>query len=364
MTIKCELIANSDSEHLQQIYTGFSLLHRQGFLELKQTIPGEFLQNKNQPNRWADYKFFNTKVIVNEKISVCYDMHDWDWIDEEVLRETDFYFKRSYDENSVSQLEEKQKVFPLGLNYPVSNSERDSFKLQRAAFYSGKEKIKTIVKGLRIDKFLGGKSKAEQLKNLEAYPDFNLEPKVLFMAKAWDPNLIEAKKQKEIVEAINETRAECVRVLRKEFGGRFFGGLEHDDYSKKNFKDALLPDGNLSNKRKYLEILKGFPICVATTGLNNSNGWKLGEYVALSKAIISEPLHYRVPGNFMKEKNYLEFAAPEELVESATRLFEDENLRLAMMTNNYRYYQGFVKPDALVLNSLSVVFRHAELEKA
>jgi hypothetical protein len=359
MTIKCEIIVSSDVEHLQQIYAGFSLLHRRGFLELKQTIPDEFLQNKNQPDRWTDYKFFNTKVVIDGKIRVCYDLHDWNWIDEEILRESDFYFKRSYDEKFISQLKEKDKVFPLGLNYQVSNSEKDAFRLQRTALYGGKEKIKNVLKGLRIDKFLGDREESEQLKNLESYPDFKQEPKVLFMARAWDPNVIEAKKQREIVEAINETRAECVKVLRKEFGKRFFGGLAHDDYSEKHFKDALLPDGNLSNKRKYLEILKNFPVCVATTGLNNSIGWKLGEYVALSKAIISEPLHFEVPGAFIKEKNYLEFTAPEELVKSATRLFEDKDLRFAIMTNNYRYYQGFVKPDALVLNSLSVVFRRA-----
>ncbi len=68
MKINCELIANSDVEHLQQIYTGFSILHGGGFLKLKQTIPNMFLQNKNDLNRWVDYKFFNAIVIVNENI--------------------------------------------------------------------------------------------------------------------------------------------------------------------------------------------------------------------------------------------------------------------------------------------------------
>ena len=198
---------------------------------------------------------------------------------------------------------------------------------------------------------------AEKLNNLEAYPDFTSEPKILFMARAWDTDLIENKAQKAAVEAINETRAECIRVLRKQFGRRFFGGLAHDDYAVKHFKDCLLPDGNLSNKQKYLEILKDFPICITTTGLNRSIGWKLGEYVALSKAIITEPLHFQVTGNFANEINYLEFFSPEELINTATRLIEDENLRSEMMINNYRYYQSYLKPDSLILNSLSIVFK-------
>ncbi len=61
MTVKCELIINSDVEHLRQIYTGFSLLHQKGFLQLKQTIPNEFLLDKTGPNRWVNYKFFQRK---------------------------------------------------------------------------------------------------------------------------------------------------------------------------------------------------------------------------------------------------------------------------------------------------------------
>ncbi len=360
MNLKCEIIANSDVEHLQQIYTGYSLLHQKGFLTLKQTIPTEFLQNKSEVNRWVDYKFFNTKVIVNEKIVVCYDLHDWNWIDEEILRESDFYFKRSYNEEYVSSLAEKDKVFRLGLNYPVSSSSRDFFKLGRAQFYRGKGKLKSIIKSLKIAESFGSTGEIEQINNLEAFPHFNLEPKIIFMAKAWDTSKIEAKSQKEEVEAINETRADCVRVLRKEFSNKFFGGLAHDDYSAKHFKDALLPDGNLSNKRKYLEVLKNFPICVATTGLNNSNGWKLGEYVALSKAVITEPLVFEVPGDFAVGRNYLEFTNADELANSAARLFEDKNLRAALMLNNYHYYQSFLRPDSLILNSLATVFQHSD----
>jgi hypothetical protein len=351
MKINCELIVSSDVGHLRQIYTGFSLLHRRNFLKLKQTIPTEFLRKKNDPKRWTDYKFFNTTAIINDKIRVCYDLHDWNWIDEEILREADFYFKRSYDENFVSQLKEREKVFPLGLNYQVSSGETDTFQLQRAAFYGGAEKLKAVVKALHK----GKRGELEQLSNLESLPDFTLPPKVLFTAQAWDPNLIENKTQKEAVEQLNESRAECVRRLRKEFGKNFFGGLTHKEYAVRHFKDCLLPDGNLTSKRAHLEMLKDFSICVTTVGLNGSNGWKLGEYVAFSKAIACEPLQYSVTGGFASGKNYLEFTQPESLVEAVTRLFEDKDLRLAMQLNNYRYYQSYVRPDALVLNSLAVV---------
>lgn len=361
MNLKCELIVNSDVEHLQQIYVGFSLLHQKGFLELSQTIPDEFRQNKNDSRRWVDYKFFNAKVIVNGKVSIYYDTHDWNKIDEKILGETDFYFKRSYDENYVSTLEEKQKVFPLGLNYMISNSTLDYFKVQRTKFYGGKQRLKTVIKEMQKPDTFGKKAEAEQINNLEALPDFGVEPKIIFMARVWNPQNIEDKKQKAAVEKINETRANCIRILKKEFGGRFFGGLEIDEFSSEKYKDCLLPNQKFSKKRKYLENLKTFPICVATTGLNNSTGWKFAEYVALSKAIITEPLFFQVPGNFESGKNYLEFTTPEKLLDAATQLFENKSLRNEIMINNYRYYQAFLRPDSLVLNTLSIVFQNSNL---
>jgi hypothetical protein len=351
--LACELIAYADGEHVQQIYTGFCLLHRRGVLNVKQTIPADCLLNKTDPDRWVPYRFSNVKVIVGNRTSVCYDMHDWSWIDPALLAEVDFYFKRSFDSEYVAQLRERHKVFPLGLNYPVFCAGPDGFRLQRSAFYAGRTRIKAVLKALYVDRFVA--SASERLNHLESYPDFAAEPRVLFMAKAWDTARIPDRTQKEAVEVLNDTRAQCVRRLRKELGRRFFGGLAHDAYSASRFKDALLPDARLADKRQYIEILRHHPICVATTGLNGSTGWKFGEYVALAKAIVTEPLRDVLPGNLAAGTHYLQFNTPDEVAAAAVRLVEDRDVRCAMMMNNYRYYRAFLRPDVLVLNSLAIV---------
>jgi hypothetical protein len=354
MKLVCEIEALSDVEHVKQIYAGFSLLHRAGYLDLRQVIPKEALENRSDPDRWTNYKFFNVKATLNGSVRVLYDLHDWNWIDEEILSQVDFYFKRGFDREYVADLKEGGKVFPLGLNYPVSTDHIDWFKLQRSRLYSGKDRIKAVAKALRLDRLGLGAGEAERLENLEGAPDFGAEPRILFMARLWDPGAIESKEQGDQVRAINEVRAECVRLLRKEFGQRFFGGLARDEFSLRHYTDCVLADTGLSNKRAYLKTLAGFPVCVATTGLSRSNGWKLAEYVAFSKAIITEPLVYEVPGDFSVGANYLEFLTPAGLAEAATRLFEDRALRSEMMTNNYRYYRDHVRPDAIVRNSLSL----------
>jgi hypothetical protein len=351
--LECELIAYSDSEHVQQIYTGFNLLHRQGVVSVKQTIPPDCLLNKTAADRWVDYQFSNVRAVIDGRTTVCYDVHDWNWIDERILGEVDFYFKRSFDPRHVSTLPERHKVFPLGLNYRVLSAEPDRFRFQRSAFYASQARVKAMLKSLKVDRLLRGQGDAERLDNLEAWPDFTAEPRVLFMARAWDTNHILDPRQRDVVHALNDMRAECVRWLRKELGSRFFGGLAHDPFASAHYRDVLLPDAGLANKRRYLALLKQYPICIATTGLNGSNGWKLGEYVAHSKAIVTEPLQHAVPGDFGSPGHFLEFTTPDGLLEATTRLIEDRELRCAMMMNNHRYYGAYVRPDALVLNSLA-----------
>jgi hypothetical protein len=347
--LRCKLIAGSDVEHLHQIYAGFAMLHRAGEIELSQQIPREACLNKDRPGRWNDYRFFNTTVVVNGSVRITYDTHDRAWIDPEILDASDLYFKRSYSPENATA-----KVRPLGLNMQVNDAARDMFRLRRSPMYGGADRVKTMLKALRLDAMLGT-SEVERLDNFEHGPNTKLEPRVLFMARLWDPKNIESKVQADAVEQMNASRAVSITKLRKELADKFFGGVAHDEYSRKYFPEALIADDSLSQKRKYLEKLKEFPICVATVGLNGSNGWKLAEYVAASKAIISEPLVYEVTGNFGPDRNYLEFTSPERLIEQAVKLVEDAELRNSMMQNNREYYLQYVRPDALVRRTLEIV---------
>lgn len=357
MKLRCKLIASSDVEHLHQIYAGFAMLHRAGEIDLTQVIPDAALANKGSGDRWTDYRFFNTSVIIEDKLKVTYDTHDRAWMDPEILADSDLYFKRSFLPSETSLLEGSEKVHPLGLNMQVNDASRDMFRLRRARMYPFAQRLKTMMKAVRVDNTLR-RPEPERLDMVEDVPREGLEPKVLFMARLWDPSRIESKIQSDAVRAMNESRAECITRLRKELGPRFLGGVSHDEYSRKYFPEALIEDASLSQKLNYLRLLKEFPICVATVGLNGSTGWKLAEYVAASKAIISEPLVYGVPGDFNAPKNYLEFRSTEELVENAVRLMDSRSVRSEMMHANRKYYLDHVRPDALVRNTLQIVSDH------
>jgi len=357
MTLSCKLVAVSDVEHLQQIYTGLSQLAHDGRIKLNQAVVT--LKNPEilARGKWTDYRYFNTFLEIDGRIKIVFDLHDWSYIDPEILAECDVYFKRSFDEAYVNGLSGGGKVFRLGLNFPVTSDRFDRFRVGRSSFYRGKERAAFLLKALSLDRFLH-RREAEKLQNLHSGPNVGLEPKILFMARLWDPGRLESRQQKQAVEELNASRAECVLRMRREFGDRFFGGVSHDDYSKKYFPEALLVDPDASVKRNYLQILKNYPICVATVGLNGSNGWKLAEYVANSKAILTEPLRYSVPGEFLDGSNFMTFASPDEMVSKAQHLIDNDELRIGMMQNNYRYYNEFVRPDSMVRYAIKTALRY------
>jgi hypothetical protein len=140
--------------------------------------------------------------------------------------------------------------------------------------------------------------------------------------------------------------------LKAALGERFTGGFAGNAFARKRYPDLIASD-SVTTQASYIALMRSHPICVATTGLHGSIGWKLAEYVAFSKAILTEKLLYNVPGDFGPNRNYLEFATPEGCATAAVNLVEDKDLRERLMVNNASYYRAFVRPDALVANALA-----------
>lgn len=334
--ISCEIFCNlRATHHLQQVYTGFVQLHKNRVIRLKQRMcrsPGVTT---------------GLKVLLNGTIPIYYDLHDSERIDTQSLEEVDFYFKRSF---IAEHARHSEKIHPLGLNYCVYHGRTDFFKLARDASYgSMPSRLKRVLKQVVWGCF-------PTPRELEAFPNLDQPARVLLMTQLWSPDKLTGPVEPP-AEEVNWMRVECIRLLRKEFGSRFFGGVMPDDFSRQHFADVVLPDRRLCERRTYLAILRQFPICVTTMGLHRSNGARLGEYVALSKAIVTEQLAFKVPGEFANDVNYLEFSTPEECVEATARLVNDRQLRHRVMTENFRYYHAFLKPDSLILSTLAVALR-------
>ena len=176
------------------------------------------------------------------------------------------------------------------------------------------------------------------------------------MARLWDPagetpgQLTEAMAEER--HAINESRAACIRLLRREFADRFFGGVAASEFTRREYADVVLDDPSLARKDAYLAFMKTFDIHISTMGLHGSTGWKFAEYIAASKVIVCEPLCYESSGGLADGVHYLSFTDADSCVENVHALLDD-TARAEMTARNHSYAESYLRPAAFVRTTLA-----------
>ena len=343
---KCDAVA--------RLISSFHLLEQDGVIELK------LIEDTGNPKRVPA-----AGVVEAEADGKCiaFDMGDR-WVlsrpeNVSYLSKVDAYFARDYSEHEsiVTPIvfQDNPKVMPYGFNYYSS--------------YYGNPVLKPSGKAALLKyhlRYLSGYARCFDPSYFEGHPDKKQKDiRILFMARLWDPSTIRLDSalpediilyrqyMKDELSSINRTRIAVMRMLKKEFGSAFFGGMIEDELTEKECPDLILPKA-MVRKKAYLNRMKQSDICIGTMGLHKSIGWKMGEYVAASRAIVSEPLYYSVPGNFLEGKNYLAFTSPEICCEQVASLYSNPDRLFKMKQENYNYYTEFLEPRKQLRNALTI----------
>ncbi len=349
--LSCELCCLSSTEHLEQLYTGFGLLARKGLIALRvRRAAGYSSRPYSAPILHVDLR---EQSVPGRKMRLTFDLEDHASLPPAArLDGTNVLFKRSYDPSVVGAARTPFRTLPLGLNYSVLDSE--GFGLRRALWARNPRDFTTMM--VRHSRWLSRVIPLQQSidacspSRFEGLPRLDGAPRILLMARVWDPDRNPALKAERL--EINAMRAECVRQLRKAFPSLFWGGLARDPHALKEYRDCVVPDDQISHKRSYVDLMHRSSICVATAGLRGSIGWKFAEDVAAAIAIVSEATRVSVPGTFGPPTNYLVFRDPQGCVECVGALVDSPARRFEMMRANVAYYHAFLRPDMLVWNAL------------
>jgi len=181
-------------------------------------------------------------------------------------------------------------------------------------------------------------------------------PRVLFMTRLWDPDEIppHAPHKRAERELMNMMRVGLVHALRREFGARFTGGICHSGFARRRYPDVLARDQSATRQMRFIALARQHPVCVTSMGLHGSTGFRMAEFLALSRAVVSEPLRYAVPGGLAPGKHYLQFDTTEQCVAQVAHLFDHPAEREEMMVRNWDYYQRWLRPDRLAWRVLAL----------
>lgn len=312
------------SHYINQYIYGFFMLRKLGLLKINKIIRDDAI-SKNL-----------LRAEINGK-KIVYDAEDGDHIERgffslEDYEWSNYYFKRSYTDKLAKLY---PKCFPLGLNYNLSPS------------YGIIDHFSKNVRRLR------GKGDIRHF-DLETSPSISKTPKILFTTGLWDPKEFNDQIIQEEVEIINHTRLMVLNVLKENFSHcSTFGVNGNSEFTRKLAKDFILPE-SFTRRSNFIKNIKKYDICITSSGLHGSTGWRFGEYVSSSRSIISEPLNYKLPGDFSCTKNYLSFNDESSLILSINSLLKDDQTRYKMMLDNNQYYENKVRPDQLILRTLEI----------
>ncbi|MBE6379737.1 MAG: hypothetical protein E7047_02270 [Lentisphaerae bacterium] len=299
--------------HFHQAIYGYRLLEKRGFISLKTVF-------SNDLNIPCDNVFYSQ---VNGK-KIFYDLSDGIQ-NFEVAEFRDFLqqqnaviFKRAYDEILFGS---EPLFFPYGLNH-----------LALYPFY-----MRAICKLFPNPHFCKIPI-AERCWTMKKDVSSVQNP-ILYSTRLWDG-----------WDELNENRIMLAYKIRKFFTNAIVGIVD-SPLARKLCPDLILPH-KITRRKNFIDLINSSAVCVTSTGLWNSAGWSLGEFVAAGKAILSEPLHFKVPGDFREGKNYLTFNSADDVLSKCEMLLKDPHKRMTMEMENRDYYSQYLQPEVLVMNTL------------
>ncbi len=362
--IHVDLHCDTLGTHLLQVFSGLYLLQQQGSISL--SIKAGLPLTLARPNRQFLAMRVRPHKNSREFATFLFDLQDSPVPGlAEAISQVDFYVKRSLEPSTLAGLDAQQarKIIPFGLNYQILSFPWLFFlRLAFSEFLSrpynplGKkhrfhvQNLKDIFDALLLKKKNNLLSHIE----LDSAPSAADNGSVMFQCRLWEPAGI-AEKNRDDANLVNQSRIQLIRSLKAELGEKFWGGLQNTAYAREVAPDliATLP----SARREYLAQVRQASIVVSSTGLLQSNGWKLGEYVALGKCVVSEPIYTQLPGDFSAGKNYLPYESAEQCISVVGALRGDKNAVMQVEAANNLYTRAYLAPDKLMANILQLIDR-------
>lgn len=333
---KVSVYFNSTIPHFSQLFAGLE------FLAARKEIGLDFYLEMGK------YPVNICRLVIDGKI-VFFDLADHSKIDSSLYNACDFYVKRML---LKSDFEQREKLIPYGLYYPVyfSNRNLKLLFLKNLSYWKYSIKYWPTLSGVLN---LKDSIRTNHLNRMSSKPADSR--KVIFRSRLWDAGEHHPAWKRDIRERLNDERIKLNRLLSEKLGSYFSGGIRKDDFSIRICPDLLLEDKEF-HRRNYMKVLKKSSIGIINPGLEGSVGAKFGEYVAFSLAVVTSPVsQFQFLGPLKEEEHYLEYGSPEECLEKTLSLYWNDSLRRKMQQANSKYYNEWLHPGVKLQKIIALI---------
>lgn len=136
----------------------------------------------------------------------------------------------------------------------------------------------------------------------------------------------------------------CLRNKIYVQGGFVVNDANHPQFSE--FKELIIK--KRVRLAEFIEKTKQSTFVFNTPAVHNCHGWKLGQYLAMNKAIISMPFVNSLPEDMEHGKNIHFVSDISGLDEAVTKLLNDDDYRKELEIGAALYYEKYVNPAAVI----------------
>lgn len=268
---------------------------------------------------------------------------DWTDFHTDIYKEVDCYALVNV---TNEQLKKNSKLFPIGPSFGIRN-----FSLIQYLKFSWKLKKKAKISNPYWETFRNNTLKRSFYKEYEKGSVKEIRNQTFYLNYPWGKHPTVTEMRKSIILILK--RLEEKNLIK------FIGGFSKRRFGyHKGLKD--LSTNRIYNHANYLKALKKAGFVINTPAVHDCLGWKLGEYLALGKAIISLPLDRAMPGNFIAGKHYHEIKDIEGLENAVNEIVSNESYRLNLAENAQEYYECYLGPENSIRRINNYLFDNKE----
>ena len=262
---------------------------------------------------------------------IIIDAFDSNRINTEMLEWSDVYGKVNYKKDQIPY-DQISKVVPLGPSFGIRIWNLPQLLYHAAInYHSARNRI-----AMKENFF---KNYWRQFKRLPI-KEYNTQNEteenyICFISSLWEKE-----------ERVNKSRAEFITACKNINGVIFEGGFApRSDNKNLGYEELISPRMKLT---EYLKKIKRSVVVFNTPAVEDCHGWKLGEYLALGKAIISTDIFNELPGNLIPGKHLYILGKNEYIEEVILKIKENPVFRPSLEKNARIYYEENLKPFAVI----------------
>jgi hypothetical protein len=335
------------------VFTGLATLHRLGKIRLRVRAPAVTDIPRHAGEVCAR---FQVGTPSGRPVPVLYDLRDRsDQFFMDDLEETRLYFKRTFVQSDVDALPGnlRPRVHPGGVTFACMAAG-----VRMAPFAQA---LRLMVNpGLRegrrrMARRLVDYARIPALEGFIAPPSAGKRGVVLFQTRVWEDSEVP---EPDSAEEVNGQRVALVRTLRAAFGDRFVGGLLPTPMALERWPELVTRRG--ADQPSYLRLIREAAVAVYSRGLHHSTAYKLGEYMAASCAVVSDPIRSILPAPLNPGVHFAPYSTTDECAAQCDRLLTWPEARMELRVASHDYFSREIRPDSRMSRVITMALAEGE----